>query len=140
MYKTFGAAMIAMLVTTIAAIAQPASRVPPEVIKDLAPTGTLRAAINAGNVVLVQKDASGVHGVTVDLANELARRLGMPIALTVYDAAGKVTDAVKNGEWDIAFLAIEPVRGGVIGFHAPYVIIEGTYMVAAGLPPQRMYH
>jgi polar amino acid transport system substrate-binding protein len=136
MYKTFGAAMLAMLVTTIAAAAQPASSAPPEVIKDLAPTGTLRAAINAGNVVLVQKDATGVRGVTVDLANELARRLGTPIALTVYDAAGKVTDAVKTGEWDVAFLAIEPVRAAVIGFTAPYVIIEGTYMVAADSPLQ----
>src|SRR5580704_6062759 len=96
MYKTFGAAMISMLVTTIAAVAQPASTAPPEVIKELAPTGTLRAAINAGNVVLVQKDASGVHGVTVDLASELAQRLGTPLALTVYDAAGKVTDALKT--------------------------------------------
>src|ERR1700730_2429753 len=138
MYKTLGAAMIVMLVATIAAVAQPASTAPPEVIKDLAPTGTLRAAINAGNVVLVQKDASGVHGVTVDLANELARRLGTPLALTVYDAAGKVTDAVKNGEWDVAFLAIEPVRAAVIGFTAPYVIIEGPYVVAAESPRKQM--
>jgi polar amino acid transport system substrate-binding protein len=134
MYKVLGAAMIFTLVATISAVAQPASAVSPEVIKDLAPTGTLRAAINAGNVVLVQKDASGVHGVTVDLANELARRLGTPVALTVYDTAGKVTDAVKAGEWDIAFLAIEPVRAAVIGFTAPYAIIEGTYMVAADSP------
>jgi polar amino acid transport system substrate-binding protein len=134
MYKTFAAAMIAILATTIAAVAQQAGAVPPEVIKDLAPTGTLHAAINAGNVVLVQKDASGVHGVTVDLTSELARRLGTPLALTVYDAAGKVTDAAKSGEWDIAFLAIEPVRAAVIGFTAPYVIIEGTYMVAADSP------
>jgi hypothetical protein len=76
MYKTLGAATIFTLVATIAAIAQPARAVPPEVIKDLAPTGTLRAAINAGNVVLVQKGASGVIGVTVDLAIELGRRLG----------------------------------------------------------------
>ena len=136
MYKTLGTALIFMLAATIATVAQPASTVPPEVIKDLAPTGTLRAAINAGNVVLVQKDTSGVLGVTVDLALELARRLGTPVALTVYDTAGKVTDAVKTGEWDIAFLAIEPVRAAVIGFTAPYVIIEGTYMVAAGSPLQ----
>ena len=136
MYKTFGAAMIAMLVAATAAVAQPAGAAPPEVIKDLAPTGTLRAAINAGNVVLVQKDASGVLGVTVDLAIELARRLGTPLALTIYDTAGKVTDAVKTGEWDIAFLAIEPVRAAVIGFTAPYVVIEGTYMVAANSPLQ----
>jgi polar amino acid transport system substrate-binding protein len=136
MYKTFGATMIAMLVAATAAVAQLASTAAPEVIKDLAPTGTLRAAINAGNVVLVQKDASGVRGVTVDLAIELARRLGTPVSLTVYDTAGKVTEAAKTGEWDIAFLAIEPVRAAVIGFTAPYVIIEGTYMVTADSPLQ----
>jgi polar amino acid transport system substrate-binding protein len=133
MYKTLGAALIAILVATIA-VAQPASAPSPEAVKDLAPTSTLRAAINAGNVVLVQKDVSGVHGVTVDLANELARRLGTPVALKVYDTAGQVTEAAKTGEWDIAFLAIEPVRAAVIGFTAPYVIIEGTYMVAADSP------
>ena len=78
MYKTLGAALIAILVATIA-VAQPASAPSPEAVKDLARTGTLRAAINAGNVVLVQKDASGaVTGVSVDLAAELAHRLGLP--------------------------------------------------------------
>jgi polar amino acid transport system substrate-binding protein len=139
MHRTLGAT-IAFLVVVTSAIAQPASPAPPDVVKELAPSGTLRAAINAGNVVLVQKDASGasgasgVLGVTVDLATELARRLGTPIALSVYDTAGKVTDAVKAGEWDICFLAIEPARAAVIGFTAPYVIIEGTYMVQVDSP------
>jgi polar amino acid transport system substrate-binding protein len=31
--------------------------------------------------------------------------------------------------WDIAFLAVEPVRAAEIDFTAPYVLIEGTYMV-----------
>src|SRR5207247_472668 len=34
--------------------------------------------------------------------------------------------------WDIAFLAIEPVRAAEINFTAPYVLIEGTYMVPVG--------
>jgi polar amino acid transport system substrate-binding protein len=40
-----------------------------------------------------------------------------------------VFDAVKTGAWDIAFVAIEPVRAAEIEFSAAYVIIEGTYMV-----------
>jgi polar amino acid transport system substrate-binding protein len=129
MYRTLCATIILVLAASGAAIAQSANPVPPEVVNDLAPTGTLHAAINAGNAVLVQRNASEVTGVTVDLAHELARRLGVPVALKVYDAAGLVTAAVKSGEWDIAFLAIEPVRAAVIGFTAPYVIIEGTYVV-----------
>jgi len=107
------------------------STAPAEVVKDIAPTGKLRAAINLGNMVLAQKDpATGEpRGITVDLARELGRRLGLPVELVPFDAAGKVFDALKNGAWDIAFLAIEPVRAAEIAFTAPYVIIEGVYMV-----------
>src|SRR5712691_2290418 len=105
------------------------STVPSEVVKDLAPTGKLRAAINLGNPVLAQGTPQEPRGVTVDLARELARRAGLPIELVPFDGAGKVFEALKVGAWDIAFLAIEPVRAAEIAFTAPYVIIEGVYMV-----------
>jgi polar amino acid transport system substrate-binding protein len=110
--------------------------VPPEIRSELAPTGTLRAAINFGNPVLAQKGpATGEpRGVSVDLARELGLRLNVPVELVTYDAAGKVFDALKSGAWDIAFLAIDPARASEISFTAPYVIIEGTYMVPADSP------
>jgi polar amino acid transport system substrate-binding protein len=101
-----------------------------EIVKEFAPTGTLRAAINYGNSVLVQRSAAGeLSGITVDLARELGRRLGITVTLVPFDAAGKVFDALKIGAWDVAFLAVEPVRAAEIDFTAPYVIIEGVYMV-----------
>jgi polar amino acid transport system substrate-binding protein len=103
--------------------------------KELAPTGKLRAAINFGNSVLAQRDASGQpKGITPDLTRELARRLGVPVEFVTYEAAGKVFDAAKTGAWDIAFVAIEPVRAAEIEFTAPYVLIEGTYMVPTDSP------
>lgn len=101
------------------------------VMRDLAPTGKLRAAINLGNGVLAQKDpATGQPvGITPDLARELGRRLGVEVELIPHEAAGKVFDGATTNVWDIAFVAIEPVRAAVIEFTAPYVIIEGTYMV-----------
>lgn len=107
-----------------------------DAIKDLAPTGKLRAAINFGNPVLAQKDpASGEpRGVSVDLARELGRRLGVPVELVTFAAAGKVFDALDTGAWDVAFLAIEPVRAAKISFTAPYVVIEGTYLVPVNSP------
>jgi polar amino acid transport system substrate-binding protein len=111
-------------------------RLPPGVQSDLAPTGKLRVAINLGNPVLAQKDpATGEpRGVSVDLARELGRRLALPVDLITFDAAGKVFEALKTGAWDIAFLAIDPARATEIAFTAPYVVIEGTYLVPTDSP------
>lgn len=112
--------------------------VPNDVVRDLAPTGKLRAAINFGNPVLAQKDpASGQpRGVSVDLAREVARRADVPLEIVPYDAAGKVTGDASNNRWDIAFVGREPERAKDIEFTAPYVIIEGGYMVPADSPFQ----
>jgi polar amino acid transport system substrate-binding protein len=101
----------------------------PDVIKDLAPTGKLRASINLGNIVLANGTAENPGGVTPELARELAKRLGVPSELKCFDGAGKAFEALKAGQVDIVFLAIEPVRAAEIEFTAPYVIIEGCYIV-----------
>ena len=109
---------------------------PPEAVRELAPTGKLRAAINYGNPVLAQRDpATGQpRGISADLARELGQRLGVPVEFVTFDAAGKVFDAMGSGAWDVAFLAIEPVRSAQIDFTAPYVIIEGVYVVPVNSP------
>ncbi len=105
------------------------STAPSDVVKDLAPTGKLRASINLGNPVLAQGTPNAPRGVTVDLARELADRLGVPLETISFDAAGKSFEAMKAGKADICFLAIEPVRAAEVAFTAPYVIIEGVYVV-----------
>jgi polar amino acid transport system substrate-binding protein len=103
----------------------------PDARNDLAPTGRLRAAINVGNAVLVQPDpvTGEPKGLSVELAHKVAARLEVPIDLIVYTAAGKVFEALNHKEWDIAFLAVDPIRAAEIEFTAPYVIIEGYYAV-----------
>ena len=103
---------------------------------DLAPTGTLRASINLGNPVLAQGTPDAPSGVTVDIARELARRLGVPVSFQCFDAARKSFEALRSGAADVAFLAIEPARAAEVEFTAPYVLIEGVYAVAAGSPIQ----
>src|SRR6185369_15058315 len=72
-------AALMLLAATFHASAQ--SAVPPDVLKDLAPTGKLRAAINFGNSVLAQKGKDGgPQGVTADLSRELAKRLGVEVS------------------------------------------------------------
>lgn len=99
--------------------------------KDLAPHGELRVAINLGNPVLAKRDENtGVlSGVSLALAYALADELKISIALTSYDAAGKVFGALEEQAWDLAFLAIEPIRAERISFTTPYVCIDGTYLV-----------
>jgi polar amino acid transport system substrate-binding protein len=103
----------------------------PALVRELAPTGRLRAAINFGNAVLAQPDQAGgpPRGVSGELARELARRLDVGIDYVTFEAAGKVFDALKDGLWDVAFLAVDPVRAAGIAFTAPYVVIEGVYLV-----------
>jgi polar amino acid transport system substrate-binding protein len=125
------------LATVLAACAvRPLSMPDARVRSELAPSGTLRAAINFGNPILANKDAATgeARGVSVDLARELGRRLGVPVELVTYTAAGKVVEGVKANEWDIAFVAIDPKRGADMEQTAPYVVIEGAYMVPQASP------
>jgi polar amino acid transport system substrate-binding protein len=112
--------------------AQPA----PAAIAELAPSGTLRAAINFGNPILASRDpvTGEPRGVSVDLSRELSRRLGTRLELVTFTAAGKVVEGAQNHAWDVAFVAIDPVRGAGMDQTAPYVIIEGAYLVPQGSP------
>ncbi|MGB7543885.1 MAG: ABC transporter substrate-binding protein [Burkholderiales bacterium] len=127
----FGFAALALLASCATA-----PRVSPAVRYDLAPTGKLRAAINFGNPTLAVKDPSGgePRGVSVDLSRELARRLGVPLELVTFNAAGKVVEALKAKAVDVGFVAIDPARAVDISYSAPYVVIEGVYLVRQGSP------
>jgi len=105
--------------------------VAPELFKAFAPTGKLRASINLGNPILANRNpATGeVFGVSVDLARALAQELGVFAELVVFDAAAKSVEAVKTGQADIGFFAVDPLRSDGVRFSAPYVQIEGAYLV-----------
>ncbi|WP_444633954.1 transporter substrate-binding domain-containing protein [Cupriavidus oxalaticus] len=102
----------------------------------LAPTGKLRASINLGNPLLAGRHAhdGSLCGVSIDLSMELARRLGLEVSFLAFDAAAKSVNAVKAEEADIGFFAIDPARSEGIEFTAPYVLIEGSYLVRDASP------
>ncbi|MBL8287663.1 MAG: transporter substrate-binding domain-containing protein [Rubrivivax sp.] len=101
-----------------------------------APGGPLRASINLGNPILAHRNAAtgAAGGVSVDLAHELGRRLGLAVELVVFDTAGQSVEAVAEERADIGFFAIDPARGAAIAFTAPYVLIEGCYLVRDASP------
>ena len=118
------------LLTALSLLVACATSRSPALTAELAPTGKLRAGINFGNPILASKDSAGQpRGVSVDLARELGKRLGVPVELVTFEAAGKVIDAIKAAQIDIAFVAIDPVRGADMLQTPPYVIIEGAYLV-----------
>lgn len=129
-------AAVAMLTAFVPTnIARAQKGVPAEVVKDIAPTGKLRVGINLGNVVLAQKSAAGeLGGISVDLARELGKRLGVPVELIEFKAAGQSFAAMGKGNLDLAFFAIEPKRAAEVTFSPPYAIIDGAYMVAKDSP------
>ncbi|RJG15211.1 ABC transporter substrate-binding protein [Massilia cavernae] len=107
-----------------------------KLVREFASAGKLRASINLGNPILARQPAPSAKpaGVSVDLATEFARRLGVEIELVLFDAAGKAAEALKNRDVDIGFVALDPLRGEGIRFSHPYVQIEGSYLVRAGSP------
>ncbi len=133
MTRVVGAALLAAMLTACAtATVNPA----PAVRAALAPTGSLRAAINVGNPVLAREDAATgeASGVSVDLARELARRLGVPLVIVTVHTAAKSVEALKTGASDVAFVAIDPARAVDLNYTAPYVLIEGAYLVPQASP------
>jgi polar amino acid transport system substrate-binding protein len=106
-----------------------------QLTSEFAPTGTLRAAINLGNPILANQNADGQpYGISIDMATELARRLNVPLTLLVGQTAAQSVEAVTQETADFGFFAIDPVRGKGIAFTAPYVLIEGSYLVRNDSP------
>jgi len=103
-------------------------------IDSLAPTGTLRAAINLSNFLLVTGKGSdgNPEGVSPDMARALADVLGVGIELVRYKTPGELADAADAGVWDVGNIGAEPARAASIAFTAAYCEIEATYLVPAG--------
>jgi polar amino acid transport system substrate-binding protein len=100
---------------------------------DLVRDGKLRVGINFGNALLTRRDPDP-GGIAVDLAGELASRLGVTLHIVPYESAGALADSAAKGEWEVGFLGVEPARASQIDFTAAYVEIESTYIVPSGSP------
>ena len=107
--------------------------------RELAPTGKLRVGIGVGaapSAFWATRDpATGrPRGVTVNLGQALAERLGVPLELVVYPNSGEVTAAGPKGEWDVTFVPVDDERRKTIDFGPAYYLSTSTYMVRAGAP------
>jgi polar amino acid transport system substrate-binding protein len=109
-----------------------------ELTRIFAPTGRLRASINLGNPILANKtsETGEPFGLSIDLASSFADLLKVEIEWVVFDTAKASVETVRAEQADIGFFAIDPDRSDGILFTAPYVLIEGCYMVKNDSPLQ----
>jgi polar amino acid transport system substrate-binding protein len=83
------------------------------------------------NFLLVTgRTASGdPSGVAPDMAAEIAKRLGVPVAYVQFERPSKLAEAAGTNTWDIGLIGAEPARAEKITFTPAYVEIEATYLV-----------
>jgi polar amino acid transport system substrate-binding protein len=110
------------------------SIVPTYIAEDLAPAGALRASINLGNRLLVQGTPAAPTGVTVDIARDLGERAGVPVELVRVHSVPKTLEAMRAGQTDICFMAVDPEREAEIAFTSPYAVVEGVFVVPLDSP------
>ncbi len=87
-----------------------------DVVREMTPTGSLRAAVS-----------DDLPRVATDLAREIAKRAGVPLELLPYDG---------SHPWDIAFAARDRQRSD-LEFTAPYAVLRGGRELAIAVPPGR---
>ena len=105
-------------------------------MSEVAPTGELRFGVAFApeqSTFFVSKDAAGApHGVTVDLANDLARSIGRPVEFLMAPNTGILTDALTSGALDVAFMPVDEERRQKLLIGPVYFIGQNTYLVRAG--------
>lgn len=104
------------------------------VLEQLAPGGTLKAALNLSNFLLVsgQTPDGDWQGVAPDMARAIAARLGVKLRFVPYKTPSELAEAADSGAWTIAMIGAEPARAEKISFSAAYVEIEASYLVPPG--------
>ncbi len=105
-------------------------------VADLLQAGRVRVGIGLGTAPSAIRDAQTgqVRGPAIDMARALADRVGVALVPVEYPRPGAVIEGARTGEWDVAFLAIDPARAAEADFSPPYMQYDLTYMVQADSP------
>jgi polar amino acid transport system substrate-binding protein len=119
----------------VAALAATGAAAQENAVKELIPTGKLRFGVAFApkmSALFVVKEADGSpRGITADLGNELAKKLGVSIEFMVAPNTGVLTDALADAKIDVAFMPVDDERRKRLDFGPAYCSVESTYMVTA---------
>ena len=106
-------------------------------VKELTSTGKLRIAVAvspAPSALYSVKDAATgkLRGVTIDLGNALARKLGVEPQFLEYLASGEIQNSAARDIWDVSFMPVDEERKKFVDFGNAYHLLQSTYLVAPG--------
>jgi polar amino acid transport system substrate-binding protein len=104
--------------------------------KVLAPTGRLRVGAFPGSPLSMAVDSNTgeTHGLSIDLGQELAKRLGVPFELLGYQRIAEVLAAMKTGDVDFTISNATPARAVDVSFSQTLISLELGYLVPAASP------
>lgn len=122
-----------MLLAATAAGGPSAEELSPNLALVLAPTRTLRVGIYLGSPTSALRDASGqMRGMTVEVGQELGRRLGIPVAFVEFPRVAEVVDAIAAGRVDVTVTNASPARAERVDFTEPVLALELGFLVPSG--------
>jgi len=125
--------VLAFSVAVVSASAAHAQQSADPRVADVVQSGKLRVAIGLGSPALAMKDANTneLRGPAFDLAQALAKKIGVKLEPVEYPRPGAVLAGIKNNEWDVTFLVADPARSVDADFSPPYMQSDFTYLVPA---------
>lgn len=105
------------------------------VMQQLVPTGKLRVAVAVSpspSAQFVVKDGDSFKGVSVQLGQALAKRLGVEAQIVPHNASGEIQNSAADNKWDVAFLPVDEERKKFVDFGNAYHLLQSTFLVAPG--------
>ena len=128
--------MKAAIVLLGALLGGPALAADPALVKEMAPTGKLRAGIAvapAPNAVFAIKEANGDYrGPTITLSRAMAKSLGVEVEFAPRPNTGELTEAIGAGTMDVGYMPVDDARRKVLDFSPPYSFASSCYFVRTG--------
>ena len=102
----------------------------------LAPKGKLRVGAFPGSPLSMVRDGKTgeLHGLSIDLGKELAKRLDVPFEQVSYQRIAEVLGGMKAGDVDFTVSNATPARAADVSFSQTLISLELGYLVPAASP------
>ena len=99
----------------------------------LAPKGKLRVGAYLGSPLSMVRDSKTgeIHGLSIDLGKELAKRLDVPFEQVSYQRIADVLAGMKAGDVDFTVSNATPARAVDVNFSQTLISLELGYLVPA---------